>query len=192
MNMRQLLDIKATATSTRRSRIMVPFLSFYSIKKVIWSCGSWRGSSNRGWPWPGVCSPPSPSSPLLSQDIKGDLLQLIYKGPGWASATERNNYSQLLPICPTVSNSTCIQTDTNTSTNTPDDIQYSPHKLVNQFVLLTLGHSMSSFHFSPSCLKCFAPPRAVVQMWKVSGRRKGSSIGPHDNNNNTKNLLCSL
>lgn len=50
-------------------------------------------------------SPLSLSSLLLSQDNKGDLLQLIYKGPGWAVATERNNYSQLLPICPTMSNS---------------------------------------------------------------------------------------
>lgn len=161
MNMRHLVGIKATVTSTRRSRIMVPFLLFLLLdRKSHLKLWSWRGSSNRVWPWPGVCSPLSPSSPLLSQDIKGDLLQLICKGPGWASATEQNNYSQLLPICPTVSNSTwaadantCIQTGTNTSTNTPADIQYSPHKPVNRFVLLTVGHSMSSFHFS--CLLYF-------------------------------------
>lgn len=38
----------------------------------------------------------------LSQDIQADLVHLISKGPGWASATEQNNYSQLLPVCPAI------------------------------------------------------------------------------------------
>lgn len=38
----------------------------------------------------------------LSEDIQADLVHLISKGPGWASATEQNNYSQLLPVCPAV------------------------------------------------------------------------------------------
>lgn len=115
--------------------------------------------------------------PLLSQDIKGDLLQLIYKGPGWASATERNNYSQLLPICPTVCNSTwavdanCrIQMDTNMSANTTN-VQHSPHQMANQLVLLTLGQSMS-------CLKCLYYLEQRFITWKTSRRQKGNSIGP--------------
>lgn len=86
---------------------MPPSPSPSDYRKVIRSFGSWRGSSNKSAGHGLVFALlPSSSSPLLSQDIKADLLQLIYKGPGWASATERNNYSQLLPICPTVNSST--------------------------------------------------------------------------------------
>ena len=104
--MRQLLGIKATATSTRRSRIMVFFLSRdrkeKSFEAVVLE-EPVQTEAGRGLVFALLFLH---LLPLLSEDKKGDLLQLIYKGPGWASATERNNYSQLLPICPTVSNAT--------------------------------------------------------------------------------------
>lgn len=110
---------QADVTSSGESRTAPLLLSLFLDSKVTRSFGSRLISSD--CPRAAVCSP---SSALLSQDTKGDLLPLISKGPGCASATEQNNYPQPLPICPTVSNSTC-----SAKANTPQRL----HKFAVRF-----------------------------------------------------------